>query len=72
MGQRRKNDGVLPRAFGKERIGELVECKWMYGLCFIIDLEIRKYYTVYQVHHFDTNERYWVDEEDLEKLKLST
>jgi len=40
----------------------------MYGLCLIMDLEIKKYYTIYQVYHFDTHERYWVDEEDLEKV----
>ena len=68
MGQRRKIDGVLPRAFGRERIGQLVECKWMYGLCLIMDLEIKKYYTIYEVYHFDTHDKYWVDEEDLEKV----
>ncbi len=68
MGQRRENDGVLSRAFGKERIGELVECKWIQGLCLIMDLEIRKYYTIFQVYHFDTDDKYWVDEEDLEKV----
>ena len=68
MGQRRKIDGVLPRAFGRERIGELVECKWMYGLCLLVDLEINKYYTIFEVYHFDTHDKYWVDEEDLEKV----
>ena len=68
MGQRRKNDGVLSRAFGKERVGQLVECKWMYGLCLITDYEIKKYYTIYEVYHFDTHQKYWADEEDVEKL----
>ena len=31
-------------------------------------LEIRKYYTVFQVYHFDTDDKYWVDEEDLKKI----
>ena len=68
MGQRRKNDGVLSRALGKQRLGQLVECKWMYGLCLIVDFEIKKYYTIFEVYHFDTHEKYWVDEEDLEKV----
>ena len=68
MGQRRKNDGVLSRAPGKQRLGQLVECKWMYGLCLIVDFEIKKYYTIFEVYHFDTHEKYWVDEEDLEKV----
>tara|TARA_A100001515_G_scaffold143676_1_gene145424 strand:- start:775 stop:876 length:102 start_codon:yes stop_codon:yes gene_type:complete len=33
-----------------------------------MDLEIRKYYTIFQVYHFDTDDKYWVDEEDLEKV----
>ena len=68
MGQRRKNDGVLPRAFDGERVGQLVECKWMYGLCLITDYEIKKYHTIYEVYHFDTHQKYWTDGEDLEKL----
>ena len=68
MGQRRKNDGVLSSALGKQRLGQLVECKWMYGLCLIVDFEIKKYYTIFEVYHFDTHEKYWVDEEDLEKV----
>ena len=68
MGQRRENDGVLPRTFGKERVGQLVECKWMYGLCLITDYEIKKYYTIYDVYHFDTHQKYWTEEEDIEKV----
>ena len=70
MGPRRKNDGILHRT-DSERVGELVECKWIHGLCLILDFEIKKYYTIYEVYHFDTHEKYWVDEEDLEKIQLS-
>ena len=60
MGQRRENDGVLPRTFGKERVGQLVECKWMYGLCLNNGLRDKKNtYTIYEVYHFDTHQKYW-------------
>ena len=68
MGQGREGNGVLSRAFGKERVGELVECKWMYGLCLVLDFEIKKYHTIYEVYHFDTQDRYWVDQEDIQKV----
>ena len=55
-------------------IGELVRCKWLEeSVCFVIDREVRKisvllHYSIYLVHDFTTGEKYWVDEEDLEKL----
>lgn len=55
-------------------IGELVECIWLNdSVCIVIDREVRKigallHYSIYLVHDFTTNERFWVDEEDLEKL----
>ena len=67
MGQRRESDGVLPRT-ARQRLGELVECKWMHGLCLIVDFEIKKYYTIYEVYHFDTHDKFWVNEEDMEKI----
>ena len=68
MGQRRKNDGVLSRTIGKERVGELVTCKWIYGICMITDYESRAFYSIFEVYHFDTHEKYWVDEDEVEKL----
>ena len=67
MGQRRKNDGILLGING-QRLGDLVECKWMCGLCIITNHEKRKYHSIFEVYHFDTQEHYWVDEEEVEKL----
>jgi hypothetical protein len=55
-------------------IGELVSCEWLEGsICIVLEREVRKLsssksYCIYYVHDFSTGERYWVDEEDLEKL----
>ena len=55
-------------------IGELVRCIWLDdSVCIILEKEVRKvgillHYSIYLVHDFTTGERYWVDEEDLEKL----
>ena len=55
-------------------IGSLVRCVWLEeSMCIILEREVRKIninlsYCIYLVHDFFTGERYWVDEEDLEKL----
>jgi len=55
-------------------IGSLVRCIWLdESTCIILEREVRKVnlhlsYCIYLVHDFITGERYWVDEEDLEKL----
>ena len=75
MAQNRKVDGVLSRTSnGPRMIGELVSCEWLEGsICIVLEREVRKLsssksYCIYYVHDFSTGERYWVDEEDLEKL----
>tara|TARA_B100000035_G_C21026332_1_gene566396 strand:- start:2262 stop:2474 length:213 start_codon:yes stop_codon:yes gene_type:complete len=67
MGRRRESDGVLPRT-ARERLGELVECKWMYGMCVIVDYEDKDFYSLLKVYQFDTHDYFWVDEEDVEKF----
>jgi len=55
-------------------IGHLVKCKWLTeSLCIILAEEKRitsryEYYRIYEVYDFVTGEKFWVDEEDLEKL----
>jgi hypothetical protein len=55
-------------------MGELVKCLWLEeSLCIVIDVEKRvtscfDYYHIFCVHDFLTGERFWVDEEDLEKV----
>jgi hypothetical protein len=55
-------------------IGELVKCLWLEeSLCIVIDIEKRvtsrfDYYHIMCVYDFLTGERFWVDEEDLEKV----
>ena len=74
MGSRRESDGVLSRAHDECLIGEIVTCIWMSdSVCFVMEREIRRLsiltsYCIYLVHDFTTGEKYWVDEEDLEKL----
>ena len=56
------------------KIGSLVRCVWLEeSMRIILDREVRKVdlnlsYCIYLVHDFVTGERYWVDEEDIEKL----
>ena len=67
-------DGVLSRAFGKRMIGQLVKCIWLEeSVCIILAEQKRttsryEYYHIYEVYDFITGEKFWVDEEDLEKL----
>lgn len=74
MGSRREGDGILSRAHDKNFVGEIVRCIWLQeSVCFVIEREIRRLsiltsYCIYLVHDFTTGEKYWVDEEDLEKL----
>lgn len=75
LAKNRKANGVLSRASNRGRmIGELVRCIWLDdSVCIILEKEVRKvgillHYSIYLVHDFTTGERYWVDEEDLEKL----
>ena len=55
-------------------VGGLCKCIWLEeSVCIILDKEVRKIgqtlsYRIFYVHDFTTGERYWVDEEDLEKL----
>jgi hypothetical protein len=55
-------------------IGCLVTLKWMEeSLCIVLEGEKRKissgeFYHIYHVYDFITGERYWVDEDDLEKV----
>ena len=55
-------------------IGQLVKCKWLEeSLCIILTEQKRttsryEYYHIYEVYDFVTGEKFWVDEEDLEKL----
>lgn len=64
----------MSRAHDENLIGELVSCKWLEdSVCIALEREIRRLsvltsYCIYLVHDFTTGERYWVDEEDLEKL----
>tara|TARA_Y100000114_G_C11503998_1_gene205781 strand:+ start:220 stop:432 length:213 start_codon:yes stop_codon:yes gene_type:complete len=67
MGQRREDDGILLR-IDIERVGDLVICKWMCGLCLITNYEKRKHHSIFEVYHFDTQQYYWVDEDEVEKL----
>tara|TARA_Y100000114_G_C11665114_1_gene281000 strand:+ start:58 stop:234 length:177 start_codon:yes stop_codon:yes gene_type:complete len=50
--------------------GHLVKCKWFDPdhLAITIEYESRKSYRIYRVYDFYSEEYYWVDEEDLEKL----
>ena len=74
MGSGRKNDGILSRAHDENLIGELVKCIWLEeSICIALEREVRRLsmltsYCIYYVHDFSTGQRYWVDEEDLEKL----
>lgn len=72
---KRAYDGVLSRACEREmKVGELCKCVWLdESVCIILDKEVRKIgqslsYRIFYVHDFLTGERYWVDEDDLEKL----
>jgi len=48
-------------------IGDLVECKWMFGLCMILKVHQNKQgETLYRVYHFDTEEDYFVEKDDIE------
>ena len=48
-------------------IGDLVECKWMYGLCIILKIHQNKHgETLYRVYHFDTSEDYLFEKVDIE------
>jgi len=55
-------------------IGELVTCKWTDGnaICLVVSEESRPFYKIYQIFDFELSEYFWVDEEDLEKVKLFT
>ena len=74
MGQDRKSDGVLSRAYAENLVGQIVKCVWLAeSVCIVLEREIRRTgavasYCIYKVHDFVTGESYWVDEEDLEKL----
>ncbi len=55
-------------------IGQLVKCIWLEeSVCIILTEQKRttsryEYYHIYEVYDFITGEKFWVDEEDLEKL----
>ena len=51
-------------------LGCLVKCKWFEPdhLAITLEYESRKSYRIYRVYDFYSEEYYWVDEEDLEKL----
>ena len=74
MEQGGEDDGVLSSTFEEIMIGELVKCLWLEeSLCIVVDVEKRvtscfDYYHIFCVHDFLTGERFWVDEEDLEKV----
>jgi hypothetical protein len=53
-------------------VGDLIECLWADGLCIIIDVEQRRSYRIFQIYQFETQEYFWIDEEEVKKLKLST
>lgn len=66
MGKRRDVDGVLPGTHGKHRVGSLVQCKWMDGLCIVVDYEKRALYSIYRVYHFEEQDYYWVDYDEVD------
>ena len=74
MEQRGKGGRSLSRASEKNFLGELVRCIWLKdSVCLALEREVRRLsmltsYCIYLVYDFTTGEKYWVDEEDLEKL----
>ena len=55
-----------------ELIGELINCLWSDGLCLVVDAEHRSSYFILRIYQFETQEYFWIDEEEVKKLKLST
>ena len=55
-----------------ELIGELINCLWSDGLCLVVDAEHRSSYFILKIYQFETQEYFWIDEEEVKKLKLFT